>query len=122
MTKEILRKQIVTKFGTLSRFSRLSGYDRYELQKIFARSQNDIDLLRQISQLCSRTKDKSSEDDITEGQILKLSKALKKAGGVIKFSRENPGFPEKSVYQILSGRRKRITAKVKELFDHFDLK
>lgn len=120
--KDSIHQRIVDKFGSLSKFSRLSGYDRYELQKVFARKFNDQATLREIARLVKATANKSDSNEITEVQISKLSKALKKAGGVIQFSRDNPQFPEKSVYQILSGMRKRRTAKVMELFDHFELK
>lgn len=121
MIKEAVRKQINTKFGTLSKFAKLSGYNRYELQKIFARVSPDKNILSTISLLCKRTANKPAPGEITEAQLLKLSRALKKAGGVYKFSREYPAFAEKSLYQILSGKRKRITGKVQKLFDHFKI-
>ncbi len=121
MTKEILHQDIINKFGTLSKFARLSGYPRYDLQKLFARKEVYDEELRVISALCSRTKDKAEDSEITPENIKHLSKALKKAGGVIKFCRDNPQFNEQSVFQILSGKRKRKTAMVWELLKHFKL-
>ncbi len=121
MTKESIHKEIIKKFGSMSKFARLSGLDRYELQKVFARKVNDEETLCKIEGKIRRTANKSDKNEITVRQIDSLRKALKTAGGVIEFSKANPQFPEKSVYQILSGRRKRMTKKVQELFSYFKL-
>jgi len=122
ITKETVREEIKGKFGKYSRFAALAKYDPYELQKLFARKDDDQDELRKVSRLCRDTEVMNTPDEISDGQIKKLANALKKVGGVITFCREHPEFPEKSVYQILSGRRKRITEKVQELLDYFKIK
>jgi len=122
ITTETVRNEIKTKFGTYSRFAALAKYDRYELQKLFSRKDNDPKDLSAVLSLCRKTKIGNTPGEISDEQISALSKALMKKGGVIKFCRMNKQFPEKSVYQILSGRRKRITEKVQELLDYFKIK
>lgn len=121
ITKEKVRKEIKVKFGSLSKFAVLAKKDEYTLRKRFARKEVDQNFLMEINRLCERTAIKNTPGEISSEQIVKLDRALKKAGGVITFCREHTEFPEKSVYQILSGRRKRITDKVRDLLDHFKI-
>jgi hypothetical protein len=121
MTKEILRARISKKFGKMSRFASLAKIERYDLQKLFARkSPSPADIAR-ISHLVDRTAVRLTDGDITPAQIKALYEALKNAGGVITFCNKHPQFAEKSVYQILSGRRKRMTGKVQKLFKYFKI-
>jgi hypothetical protein len=105
----------------MSRFAKLAKLDRYDLQKFFARKNNTIQEFARIEHLVEAVASKATSGEISEAQIKKLRKALKRAGGVITFSKENDQFAEKSLYQILNGRRKRITPMVQELFDHLQL-
>lgn len=121
MTKERLKRQIKVKFGSISKFARLSGVDRYDLQKLFARKDEDRDVVDEIWGIYQTTANKSESTELNQAIILRLSKALEKAGGVYRFAKDNPEFAEKSVYQILSGKRKRITPNVSKLLKHFEL-
>lgn len=120
--KEKVHQSIVDKFGTMSRFARLAKIDRYQLQKLFARQQDDTLELAKISVLVKTTPLKPSEGEITARQIKALHKALNESGGVVAFCRANEEFPEQSVFGILAGKRVRITPKVRKLLDHFGLK
>jgi hypothetical protein len=116
MTKDKLHAQIKEKFGSLSRFAVLSKYPRMELQKYFSRKSDDDEQTIKISHLVERTAVKPTQTDITPEKIKSLHKALNEAGGVRQFCKKSKGrFAEKSVYQILDGRRKRITPKVQDL-------
>jgi hypothetical protein len=121
MTKERLKRQIKVKFGSQSKFARLAGIDRYDLQKLFARKDEDHDVVQEIWGICQSTANTGESTDLNQAVILRLSKAIKKAGGVYRFAKDNPEFAEKSVYQILSGKRKRITPNVTKLLQHFEL-
>lgn len=116
MTKERLKKEIIRKFKKLSKFCELSGYDRYELQMVFSRKSLDTDEIAKISHLVEVTEAIPLKTDLTEDKINSLLMALNEAGGVSVFCRKNPQFSEVSVYQIVSGRRKRITPIVQALF------
>jgi hypothetical protein len=121
MTKEEVHLEMVSKFGTMSRFARLAKLDRYELQKLFARKAEDTQEVGALYRKIEATALKPAEGEITPAQLKKLAKAIEKAGGTYRFCKDNPKFAEKSVYQILSGRRKRVTEKIQELFDHFNI-
>jgi hypothetical protein len=121
MNKEQLQAKIKEKYGSMSKFAKLAKLDRYNLQKLFARKVVTPEDLAIISSLVEDTENKPTKGEITPAQIKALSKALKQAGGVIQFVKRNKRFSEVSLYQILDGRRKRITPMVKKLFDHFQL-
>lgn len=121
MTKARLQKQIKDKFGSISKFARLARVDRYDLQKLFARKDEDADVVQEIWGICQATANKGESTDLNQAVILRLSKAIKKAGGAYRFSKENPEFAHKSVCQILAGKRKRITPNVNKLLKHFEL-
>ncbi len=121
MTKARLQKQIKAKFGSLSKFSRLSRIDRYELQMLFARKADDHDVVQEIWAICQSTANKEETTVLNQAVVLRLAKAVKKAGGAYRFSKDNPDFAHKSVCQILAGKRKRITPNVTKLLKHFEL-
>lgn len=121
MTKEQIRKKIKAKFGSLSNFAEISGIPRYDIQKAFARKVPDKKFMALLEMKCNVLRPRPVDGEITPSDRKKLERALNEAGGVIEFTRKNPDFSKDSIFQILSGKRKRMTEKVKELFSHFEL-
>jgi hypothetical protein len=121
LTNDNVHKAIIRKFGKVSKFARLARLNRYDLQKLFSRKNNTQNELGRITHLVEVTRVRPQDGDLTPAKAKRLATALKQAGGVIKFCRDNPQFAEQTVFQVLSGRRKRMTPKVKELFDYFKI-
>jgi len=120
MTVQQVKKRMKDKFGQYSVFARLAGLDRYELQRDFLEAHRvDKSVIKAMAELVEKTG--APKDEISPEKIEELRKALVNAGGVVKFCRENTGFAEQSVFKILAGKRKRLTGKVKDLFDHFKI-
>lgn len=123
MTVKELTLNIKRKFGTISKFCRLSGVDRYETQKLFAASNKKMneerqDLLQQLSKICSFTdKDGNTNKDLTPNLRKLIKAAIDEQGGVDTFVATNPEFSRTSIFQIIKGRRKFRTAKVNHLID-----
>ncbi len=127
MTKEALQKRIKGKFGTISKFARLSGEDRYELQKLFSRQLDDASEVARVSKLVVNTEVRVEANDLTAKHIKAFRAALDKAGGVRKFIADNskngkPVFVESTIHNILSGYRKHITPKIMVMFSALGVK
>jgi len=118
-----VKQKIKRKFGTLSKFARLVAMDRYELQKLFAATEKNMNEERQkrmvdLFELAERTKASATANELTP----KLRKAIKTAidleyGGVEQFCKTNPEFNKFSVWQIVNGYRKNITPAIKKLIN-----
>lgn len=121
MKTATIKKQIKKKFGTISKFAELTGIDRYELQKKFAREDLDDADARILSGLAISVKIVPTDGEIHPEKLERLKTALNAFGGVLKFTEENQGFSRDSVNQILAGRRKRISPVVQQLFDFFKI-
>lgn len=120
MTKEVLKNKIKTKFGTISNFARLSGFDRYRLQIVFAKGTNPTaDELAKIKQAYKDLKPKETGDLIDPQKLGLLKMYIETRGGVYKFCQDNPQFQQDPIYKLLSGKRKRNSPLVKSLFEFF---
>lgn len=122
MTKEVLKDNIKTKFGTLSNFARLGGFDRYRLQIIFARGTTPADSeLQKINTAYETLEPKETGDLIDPVKLAELAKRIDEYGGVYKFCQDHPKFKQAPVYALISGKRKRNSTLVKKLFKHFKI-
>jgi hypothetical protein len=119
--RDKLRGRIDFKFKSISKFSRLAGIDRYEIQKFFARKEVDEVFMATLNDAVGKVKLKFEDGEITDRKIKALKTAVKKFGGVAEFVRQNPEFAVKSIYQIMQGRRSRMTEQVQKLFERLDL-
>lgn len=119
MDKQALIIGIKEKFGSLSAFCRVVKMDRYELQKTFARKSLTPHEYTELNSLMLRKK--PLPKNTYEKRLKKLIKAIKKAGGVYKFTEDNPRFIRRYVYFICSGKINKVTPRVQELFDHFKI-
>lgn len=120
MTKEKLKKAIKAKFGTITRFSKISGVPWERLNRMFTPKSNPRHQeLSEIAFILDITENKRLSDEIPAKKLVALKRKIKRLGGVREFSRNNPEFPERSLVAILYGERKKLTPKVKELFNHF---
>lgn len=115
MTQRQLKKKIQKKFGTMSKFATLSGYDRTKLQILINQAKPSKKEMEAVSALVDETKVKGAPGDITSELKQAIKDALMEYGGVVKFIGDHDQFNRISVYQILDGRRTRISKKVKEL-------
>lgn len=122
MKQENIKKSIKKKFGTLSKFCKLSGYDRMKLQILLAVRHPELMELSHVSDLCRKTKLKALEGDITPKIVNALKSKLEVFGGVRLFCSKYPEFAEPSVYQILDGNRVRLSKKVKKLCKVLEVK
>lgn len=125
MTQEQVKEKIKKKFGTVTNFAKVSGFDRYELQKMFmpfyAKTQRYKDLLVKVNEKIKALEANPEASEISAEKLDLLKMYVEESGGVGKFCAENPDFSKDSVFQILSGKRKRMSAGVKKLFDHFQI-
>jgi hypothetical protein len=121
MTADRLLAKIKKKFGSLSAFAEIAGLDRYELQKHFARKKPDENITWSLNNKCLVLKPRTRKGEISPKQLKSLKRAINESGGVLAFTRENSEYSKDSIFQILSGKRKRMTPKVKKLFSHFEL-
>ena len=121
LTSDNVKKEIKQKFGTITKFAVITGQDRYELQKLFARKSPDKEDLQRIMNLVQNRVVKPTEKEISQALRNKLKKALKDYGGVSKFVRDNPSYSKTSILQIQSGHRKHMTDTVKTLFLHLNI-
>jgi len=125
MNANQIKARIKRKFGSLSQFARLSGMDRYELQKQFARRSGNAGFLAQVNAKAGATSAQGKGGAIGPEKLARLKQALNAFGGVDKFCLENEAqhgnYSRASIFQLLAGRRKRITPIIRELFAFFDI-
>lgn len=114
MKTENVRALIIKKFGTLSNFSDLSGYDRYELQKVFGLKEPG-EKLKNLYELARITTDPIGGGKVTPKLIELMKSKINGLGGVAKFCSDNPQYKVVTVYQILSGRKKNVRGTVRDL-------
>lgn len=128
MTAQQLKKKIKSKFGTISRFCRIAGLDRYEIQKFFAATAKKMTpereaYIRKLNEMVLLTSNKGNSNyEITATLRKKIKKAIEDKGGVINFCSDNQEFSQFSIWQIMSGKRKRRTKKVNQLINKLNIK
>jgi hypothetical protein len=121
--KAILKKN---GFPTMTAFCRVSGEDRYELQKLLSMARHSLTPERsaeldRLAELAKKHKGQLDPDVYVTDELRgKMKEAIDQRGGVISFSSEND-FSRDSIFQILSGRRKKRTKKVNELLTILNL-
>ncbi len=122
-----VKKKIRAKFGTMANFARIAKIDKYELQKKMAMvaynpSSNESKIiLARIVLESSVLKAPNRGAQIPSEKLKSLISEIKKSGGVNAFCAENPKFSSRSVFQILQGRRRKMSPGVQALFDHFNI-
>lgn len=116
-----VKKKIKKKFGSMSNFARLAGYNRYDLQVRFASPAKHRKFIAQIDREASSLKAEKKDGAILPVKLELLKTALMSSGGVVAFCRDNSQFSDRTVFQILQGRRKRMSPVVEQLFKHFNL-
>jgi len=120
-----VKKRIKKKFGTMSNFARIAKIDRYDLQKKMAMvaydgsSNDNRKILSEINRIATGLKVPNRGAQIPPDKLELLISEIKKSGGVNKFCDANPKFSSRSVFQILQGRRRKMSPGVQALFDHF---
>jgi len=120
-----LTKKIKGKFGTISRFCRFAGIDRYELQILFTLirkrknpSEEQRERLAELNRLVIDTREKQNDKDITFEIRHKAKKAIDNDyGGVQNFVFHHPEINEVNVYHLLQGRRKLRTKKINHILN-----
>lgn len=109
MTRHALKEKIAKKFGSYHNFARLVG-----MQSLRGKTPLEIDRL-------AAEMGKSSGSGIPRVKLSSLKTQLAQfPGGPTEFC-EKHGFSSVSVYQILQGRRKRMSPIVAKLFSHFGI-
>lgn len=121
MNINTLKAKIKKKFGNMSKFARVAKINRYGMQKQFASPGKYRKSLLEIDRLATRLKANTSGVEILPSKLKSLRTHVMNCGGVLAFCYKNPNFNSRTVFQILQGRRKRMSPIVKELFEHFDL-
>ncbi len=119
--KEALKRKIKSRFGTISNFSRLSGLNRYGLQKLFAKHNPTDKELGRVEKRISGFDPKKSTGVMTAAKFNALKKAVDEAGGVKKFCEDHPRFKEDTLFKILAKNRKMISGVTAKLLKHFQL-
>jgi hypothetical protein len=126
MNKIQLQKKMKMKFGSMSNFARtVKPTDpkyRYELQKLFARVAPSVKELTKIERLITRTDKKPSYRNVDKAKIALLVDKVNEAGGPVKFCADNVQFNLETVKHIMYKGRTVMGKKLRELFDHFEIK
>lgn len=129
MDIEKLKNDIKAKFGTMSKFCRSVGYDRYELQKLLQSSSKmkkitgkRMDQLQAITELLNKDAPIDDSYYINEATREEIASKIDSIGGVKVFIEKHPSFKPISVYQITSGIRKTRTKKVIEFLNILNIK
>ena len=114
MTAKELKSSIQEKFGSLSRFARITGEDRYEMQKNLDRVIPDQKELNRLERLYSRTNDKATETELSEKVRKAIASAIDEVG-VSDFCDMHPGFNKRYLYRVMNGDIKKKTLNILEL-------
>lgn len=109
MTPYSLKKKIANKFGSYANFARIVGMD-----SLRGKTAPEID------KLASRINRTTGVGRILPKKLDALRRKIDASGGVEKVCAEH-GFSPVSVWQILQGRRKRVSPVVQKLFNHFGI-
>ena len=124
---EHVRERIIKKFDTLGAFCRCAGIDREQLGKdIYCEKRKpgaDEERRLRFEHYSKLVKEVSPLDDpegIPPQLRAKVFEAVEDRGGLHKFCRDT-GFSKSNTYAVTSGRRKRLTEKVKELCDYLEI-
>lgn len=122
MTKEVLKEKIKSKFGTISNFARIAGFDRYRLQIVFnKRTTPPADELQRIKDAYKTLKPRETGDLIDPEKLEALRTEIEAIGGTYQFCKDNPQFQYDPIYKLISGKKKRNSELVKRLFEHFKI-
>lgn len=121
MKPEKLKGYIKKKFGTISRFSEVSGIERLQIQKAFMPFYADdlryINFRRDLAAKAMKLKSTKKPSEVSEEQLKALRKAIDEHGGCYAVS-QKIGF---RVYPIYNGDCVRIKGRVEQLLNYFDL-
>jgi hypothetical protein len=110
MTQTELKRTIDRKFGSYHNFARLVGLDALSRKTPI-----------QVREILRRMKGEAESREIPAKKLEALKSKLEGYfGGVPKFCSDN-GFSKVSVYQVLQGRRKRMSPLIARLFKHFGI-
>lgn len=110
MTRTSLKRKIDLKFGSWHNFARIVG-----VHTLRGKTPLEID---RMADALSRT---VVGGGIPREKLDALKSKIMTCGGVTAFCLENKDFSETSLFQILQGRRKRMSPVVNRLFQHFGL-
>jgi hypothetical protein len=115
MTTQIQRRLynlIKKRFGSISSFSRQSGYDRMEIQKLLQRWNIDPETEKKLNKLISlvnKTPNNRDPKIITPKDREAIKSAIYAYGGMTKFIKDHPEFNYRTVAKILAGETTRVT-------------
>lgn len=121
MNAHALKERIKKKFNTISNFSRVTGADRYLLQKYFSSPEKYRAELR-LMEKSLKNFPKPGKNTVPFDKIQKLTDAIMAEGGAYQFCKKNPPFRPQTIFQILQGKRKRVTPMMAALFERFNIK
>lgn len=125
-TAKKVKDKIRGKFGTVTNFLRISGMDKAEFQKacmtFYADKPEYQKILADAVALVDTLDVTPGEKDFTPFMQFALKTSIDGFGGVEHFCKTYPQFSPVSLYQILSGRRKKVSPIVRDLLEHFDIK
>lgn len=123
--KKKIRDLIKGEYGTMTAFCKAHNLDRYNLQKIMSRkdmsAEDEKFILGHFHTVPVNPSEMINPSDGVRIELLKEG-MTQKYGGVDKFITNHPEFDRSTVFQILQGKRKRMTPIIQSLFDHFGIK
>jgi hypothetical protein len=127
MTTTILKTTIKEKFGSMTKFAKLIGMDRYELQKFFAAAEKKMtpereEKLKKLADQAEKTSNKATEEDMTDALRDRIREEINNRGGATAFCEANPEFNIFSVRQAYNGNRLKITPAVRKLMKKLKIK
>ena len=124
---EQVRERMIKKFDSIGKFCRCAGVDRKQVGKdLYCEKRGpgkDKERRLRFEDYSRLVKEISPLDDperIPPQLRAKVHDAVEDRGGLHKFCRYS-GFSESNTYAVTSGRRKRLTDKVKELCEYLEI-
>lgn len=110
------------RFGSMTRFAKLAGLEYYDLQKLFSASAKKMtperkQEFKRLIEIAKTTEVEPLTTDLTPALRQLIGERLEEVGGVGQFCIDHPEFNQFSVWQILNGRRKTVSASVKKLLE-----
>lgn len=114
LSKQELKEGIQQKFGNLVRFCKIAGYQIHEISNMF-RAENPVKL-REVYDKAVKMENRVLPGELSNDSRLKIRTAIfEKYRYIREFCKNNTGFGNVWVSNVINGNINRVTPKVKKM-------